>query len=257
MKIVTLNTWGGRAGSQGLLDFFAKYRDSVDIFCLQEMWSAPYENLEGQIVGGVDLSNENIMTTGVQQISALLDDYTAYFRPSYTNHYGLMMLVKKTVDVIEEDEVFVYKDKYYVPTGDQGNHQRNIQYVKFMHNGTMLNVINFHGLWNGQGKTDTDDRILQSQKIIDFISGVNGDIVLCGDFNLLPDTQSLQMFRDFGLRDLVSEYNIQSTRTSLYKKPIRLADYAFTSSNLQIADFKVLPEEVSDHNALMIEIKDF
>lgn len=257
MKIVTLNTWGGRAGSQGLLDFFTKYRDDVDIFCLQEMWSAPYEDLEGQVVGGVDLNNENIMTTGVQQISALLDDYTAYFRPSYNNNYGLMMFVKNTIKVIEENEFFVYKDKHYVPMGDQGNHARNIQCVKFMQNNQILNVINFHGLWNGQGKTDTDDRILQSQKIIDFISGVGSDIVLCGDFNLLPDTKSLQMFRDYGLKDLIGEYNVQSTRTSLYKKPIRLADYAFVSPSLPVIDFRVLPDEVSDHNALMIEIKDF
>jgi len=42
MKIITLNTWGGRAGKELLLSFFEKYRDDADIFCLQEIWSAPH-----------------------------------------------------------------------------------------------------------------------------------------------------------------------------------------------------------------------
>jgi exonuclease III len=38
MKIITLNTWGGIAGTQGLLDFFKKHEDT-DIFCLQEIFN--------------------------------------------------------------------------------------------------------------------------------------------------------------------------------------------------------------------------
>jgi exonuclease III len=37
MKIVFLNTWGGRVG-QPLLEFFKNHQD-VDVFCLQEVWS--------------------------------------------------------------------------------------------------------------------------------------------------------------------------------------------------------------------------
>jgi endonuclease/exonuclease/phosphatase (EEP) superfamily protein YafD len=62
---------------------------------------------------------------------------------------------------------------------------------------TPVTVVNFHGLWNGKGKTDTPDRIAQSQNILRFLEGVDGEIILCGDFNLLPDTESLRMFEDF------------------------------------------------------------
>ena len=37
MKIITLNTWGGRAGEERLLDFFNTHKDDTDIFCLQEI----------------------------------------------------------------------------------------------------------------------------------------------------------------------------------------------------------------------------
>lgn len=45
MKLISLNTWGGRAGKEELLAFFERYQD-IDIFCLQEIWSAPYNDMD-------------------------------------------------------------------------------------------------------------------------------------------------------------------------------------------------------------------
>ena len=61
MRIITLNTWGGRAGKEKLLSFFQTYREETDIFCLQEIWAAPYEHLEGAMAGGSALKHEDIM----------------------------------------------------------------------------------------------------------------------------------------------------------------------------------------------------
>ncbi len=80
------------------------------------------------------------------------------------------------------------------------------------------------------------------------------DFILCGDFNLLPETESLQLFERAGLRNLIKEYGITSTRTSFYNKPVPYADYAFITNGVNLIDFKVLPEEVSDHAPLYIEI---
>jgi hypothetical protein len=44
MRLIYLNTWGGRAGSEKLLAFLDSDRDA-DFICLQEVWSGPYENL--------------------------------------------------------------------------------------------------------------------------------------------------------------------------------------------------------------------
>jgi endonuclease/exonuclease/phosphatase family metal-dependent hydrolase len=116
-------------------------------------------------------------------------------------------------------------------------------------------MINFHGIWNGKGKGDSDDRIMQSKNIIDFTKSLNHDFVLVGDFNLLPDTESIKLFEDTGLKNLIKEYGITSTRTSFYTKPIPYADYAFVTKGIKIKEFKVLPEEVSDHAALCLEIE--
>lgn len=253
MKIITLNTWGGRAGKDQLLSFFKKHEASTDIFCLQEIWSAPYEHLEGTIAGGLEIDHSKIMTNGMQDIAKLLSGHEPYFRPHHGDNYGLMMLVKKEFMVKEEGEVFVYKHKGYMPEGDIGNHARNIQYVTVETDAGPLTVINFHGLWTELGKADTEDRIQQSKNILTFLQTLKGECVLCGDFNLLPDTQSIRMFKDAGLRNLIEEYRIMSTRTSYYSKPEKHADYIFVTPGVRVRSFSVLPEEVSDHAALELD----
>ncbi len=248
MKIMTLNTWGGRTGKDTLLAFFEKYREAVDIFCLQEMWRAPYEDLLG-----VDQSS--VMTRGLQEITAILEEhFEVFFHPHHNEDYGLALFVRKSIPLLEVGERFVHKYKEFVPEDNAGKHARNIQYVKIGEAHTPLTVINFHGLWNGQGKGDTEDRIIQSQNIIDFLKEQKGEIVFCGDFNLVPETKSLKMFEEFGLRNLITENQITSTRTSLYTKSEKYADYVFVSPGIHVESLEVLPEEVSDHAALLLEI---
>lgn len=255
MKIISLNTWGGRVGKETLLNFFNAHKDTVDIFCLQEIWSAEHGDLEGKSAGGVPLENEKIMIQGMQEIAATLHDHVSYFRPHLFDHYGLQLLVRKNISVIEEGECFVYKEKGYVPEEDLGRHARNIQYVTFERNGTPFTVINFHGLWNGKGKGDSDERIEQTRNILAFTKKLSHDFVLCGDFNLLPDTESITLFEDAGLINLIKTHGITSTRTSFYTKPVPYADYAFVTKGVTVKDFKVLPDEVSDHSALYLEIE--
>lgn len=255
MKLISLNTWGGRAGKAELIRFFADRKDEVDLFCLQEVWAAPYPHLEGVDAGGVTLNHDDILVYGKKEIADTLPHHTPYFHPHHLENYGLMTLVRNSIDVRESGEVFVHKWKDFVPEGDIGLHARNIQYVSFMQNGKTITVVNFHGLWNGRGKTDSDDRIAQSQKIIDFLRTCSGEVILCGDFNLLPDTRSIKMFEDFRLRNLITEYKISSTRTSHYTKPEKFADYVFVSKGLRINDFKVLLDEVSDHAPLFIDVE--
>lgn len=257
MKIISLNTWGGKAGKEKLLAFFRENADTTDIFCLQEIWAAPYEHLDGQSAGGSILDHSQILVYGLQEISAILPNHVAFFRPHFGDHFGLLMFVHKNLAVIGEGDVFVYKHKGYMPEGDAGNHARNIQYVTIETETGALTVINFHGLWAGRekGKGDTADRLEQTERIIEFTKQIQNPFVLCGDFNLLPDTQSLKKLEEAGLRNLIKESGVTSTRTSFYTKPEKFADYAFVTKSLCVQDFRVLPDEVSDHAPLLIEVE--
>ena len=64
---------------------------------------------------------------------------------------------------------------------------------------------------------------------------------------------SIQLLEEAGWNNLIRTHGILSTRTHLYEKEERFADYIFTKNNVQVQEFRVLPEEVSDHAALFLE----
>jgi len=129
MKLICLNIWGGRAGADKLLSFLEAHRDA-DFVCLQEVWSAPYANLEGAAAGAEPIVHDKIMVQGRREIGALLDDHEVFFHPNHLNDYGLMTLVSKRLGVIESGDVFVHRERGFVPQGNLGLHARNLQFVE-------------------------------------------------------------------------------------------------------------------------------
>lgn len=243
MKIISLNIWGGRGGDD-LLEFFRKYSD-VDIFLLQEV----FHNATANTVW-----HPSEMAEAFKEIGKALPNHNGHFAPAQNDEWGLALFIKKEFRIEEIGDVFVYREKDAMIGKDGATLGKNIQYVKTFVEDKKITVINFHGLWNGKGKTDTEDRIGQSKMVIDFIKKLEGDVVLSGDFNLRPDTESLKMIeREVGLKNLILEHGITSTRTSLYDKEEKFADYILLTPSIKVKDFRVLPDEVSDHTALFLE----
>ncbi|MFZ1987554.1 MAG: endonuclease/exonuclease/phosphatase family protein [Minisyncoccia bacterium] len=241
MKIVSLNTWGGLL-HKPLLDFFENNKE-IDIFCLQEI----YHEAEGKENRSRFRNDALTLFTDIQ---AVLDTHVGYFRPSVADYYGLAIFVRKEISLDEEGDLLIFENEF---PEERGKHSRNLQYIRFSINGKPTLLANVHGLWNGMGKTDTPDRLEQSKRIQNFVHGKNEQKIVVGDFNLNPDTESLAIAEE-GMRNLVKEYGITSTRTSFYEKEGKFADYALVSPEVTVIDFKVLPEEVSDHAPLHIEI---
>lgn len=249
MQIISLNTWGGRGGKDALMAFFKAYQD-VEVFCLQEVWNGG-EHMLTEVGGGKTM--EDAFPQLLSAIVEVLPEHTCYFRPHLFDFYGLTLFIRKDLRVLEEGELYVHKERGFVEPHDWGTHARNIQYITFETKGGLRTVVNFHGLWNGKGKTDTEARLLQSTNILTFVSALANPFVLCGDFNLLPETESIKKLEALPLRNLIREYGVTSTRTSFYKKEERFADYMLVSDGIEVADFAVLPDEVSDHAPLFLE----
>jgi endonuclease/exonuclease/phosphatase family metal-dependent hydrolase len=254
MKLICLNTWGGFAGKQKLLDFFKKY-SAVDIFCLQEISKRKRPELNGKIVGGRLFEVDKIFGNAIQEISMKLKNHNYLFHPNQEENYGIASFIKKNHEIKNQGDLFVYREKGFICEKDPGNHARNIQHFRIEHEGKQITIINFHGLWNGKGKTDTEDRIKQSKNIVNFLKTIEGEIILAGDFNLRPDTESIKIIEEFGLKNLIKEHNITSTRTSYYEKEEKFADYIFVSKGINVKEFYVMKEEVSDHSALFLDFK--
>ena len=132
-----------------------------------------------------------------------------------------------------------------------------LQYTRLRAGGRQYNILNFHGLWVfRKWHSDTPNRIEQSQAIMDFIAGLKGRTVLCGDFNLTPETRSLRMLEDSGLRNLVREEGVKSTRTrEFWRSRDVFADYVLVSEDVEVRDFGVIDEAVSDHLPLYLDFR--
>jgi endonuclease/exonuclease/phosphatase family metal-dependent hydrolase len=242
MKLITLNIWGGQL-REPLLDFLHRHRD-VDIFCLQEV----YYNAKKMITEEDRSVSLNIFS----QIMQTLPEHQGYFCPAVNGIYGIAKLVHHSVPTHASGELPIYINAEY--TGIGPSHNRLLQWIDCGAEQSRYTVINVHGLWNGKGKSDSPDRIAQSQKIKEFIQQSRNPVVLCGDFNLRPDTKSLEIL-DSDMKNLIHDYQIKSTRTSYYPKQERFADYILLSPDLVVHDFEVLQDEVSDHNALYVEFE--
>ncbi|MFA6601667.1 MAG: endonuclease/exonuclease/phosphatase family protein [Candidatus Paceibacterota bacterium] len=240
MKLITLNTWGTRIVEP--LTAFLKKHSEVDIFLLQEI----YEN---------DSPNKPLEHP-LTPVTKILTNYKGYYRRAEKGGFGLAIFIKKTIEVMEEGEVFVHGVKD-ATLGEQWWRDlgKNLQYLKFDCDGSQYTTFNFHGLWEPTGKNDSPNRLKQSEEIISFMKKHSGKIVLGGDFNLRPETASIKMLEhELGLKNLITEYGVTSTRTPLYTRSAETyADYLFLSPQIKIKDFKVLPDVVSDHAALYVE----
>ena len=240
MKLITLNVWGGHV--QDPLLKFIESRSDIDIFCFQEV----YKDAENKM----STDDKEVSLNIFSQIADILSNHEGFFRPVLKDSYGIGMFVKKDIEVLEEGDINIHDNPNYPGYGP--THPRNLQWVECRINKQIYSILNVHGLWNGMGKTDTPERIVQSQRIREFMDTINTPKIVCGDFNLRPDTKSLEIVED-GMTNLVKTYKVTSTRTSLYPKPERFADYIFTSPDITVNSFAVLPDEVSDHAPLFLD----
>tara|TARA_B100000508_G_C11463138_1_gene280205 strand:- start:2374 stop:3102 length:729 start_codon:yes stop_codon:yes gene_type:complete len=242
MKLISLNIWGGHV-YQPLLNFFDAHRQ-IEIFCLQEV----YDKADKPITDETRKLYLNIFS----DIQKKLPEHKAFFRPVVKGIYGIGMLVHQSVNVIAEGEAVIYNNPDYAGVGP--SHSRILQWMECDNGHSRYTIINVHGLWNGKGKTDSPARLQQSENIRIFLSNIKTPVILCGDFNLRPDTQSLSILSQ-DMRDLIKENGVVDTRTKFYPKEERFADYIFTSPNLRVNQFSVLKEQVSDHAPLFLEVE--
>ena len=248
---MTLNIWGGHV-EKPLLEFIGGQQD-IDIICLQEVYHAAADRFSTE-ERAVNLHIFSVL-------GALLPEHHSIFKPvigkSSGNAYGICMFVKKDIEILKEGDMIIHHNPDYpahAPSRQGPRHSRNLQWIECKKDNAIFTVINVHGLWNGQGKSDTPERLAQSTLIRNFVDQVSTPKILCGDFNLRPETQSFKMVEE-GLSNLVAKYQIPSTRTSLYSKREEqpFADYVLTCSGVSDISFSALPDEVSDHAALVLE----
>ncbi|OGE44059.1 hypothetical protein A3A45_03830 [Candidatus Daviesbacteria bacterium RIFCSPLOWO2_01_FULL_36_8] len=255
MQIISLNTWGGKQ-IDALKKFIEEKAEDTDIFCFQEIFSTPTENKE----------NNAFKLNLYQQLQPILKDFNGLFAPTQDKYvfftgyvdfelsFGLSIFVKKNIKILSSGDIFVFRKRNGLdPKNVKHTIPRNMQYIQFSLDDKDFWVCNLHGFWFPGPKTDTPERIEQSKKIIEFLDSKTGEKILCGDFNLALDTESVKILEG-NLKNLIREYNISTTRNKLYDRTDdKFADYTFVSPEVKVIKFEVPNIEVSDHLPMILE----
>src|SRR5581483_7148606 len=108
-------------------------------------------------------------------------------------------------------------------------------YTKIMCGSQELLILNVHGKWYPGQKLDDTDRLEQSKIILEFAQKFSGPKIICGDFNLMPQTQSIAMLEG-DYRNLIKDFGITNTRNEASWKAHNnkqyFADYTFVSPEI-------------------------
>lgn len=228
MKIVFLNVWGEDMRDE-LVPYLAEQAQDTDIFCLQEA----NEEMRARCVG---------VLTGY-------DEFSDYKYIAKDDSFPQSIYIKKSINVISSGTLFADDLTVGLAT-----------YLELELDGIRAFICNVHGRAKPHEKLDTVDRLRFSSGIIDFFKDKDGAVVIGGDFNLEPATDSVRMFRLAGYTDLIDEHDIKTTRNhfalDLYPgRELYYSDYVFVNDKVQLENFSVVDNEVSDHLPLILEIK--
>ncbi len=266
MRIICLNGWGGKL-HDALHSYVADERP--DVLCLQEVVHSPATDQDWLTYRDGD----HILPQRAnffRDVSTALPDHVATFCPAaqgvlwdgetqVPSQWGLATFVHKSHPVIAQVQGFVHKS--YGADG-YGDHPRSrsahgVRLFDHLQNRT-ISVTHMHGLRDLAGKMDTPERAAQARRLLalsDQVSEGSDLRVICGDFNVRADGETLTYLTDAGFTELVTSGGFEGTRNSQYKKPGRFADYMLVNRPKAVRGFDVVySPEVSDHCPLVLDI---
>lgn len=266
MRIMSLNGWGGKLHE--LLIAYLR-EASPDILCLQEVVHTPSSDkdwLTYRDAHRVLPQRANLF----REVAAALPDHAAIYCPaaegvlwdddvSVPSQWGLATFVRESLPLIGQAQGFVHKD---FSANGYGEHPRprpgHAVRVYDREGQRTVTVAQMHGTWHPGGKMDTPERAAQAHRLVELTRSVThaGDqLVVCGDFNVEPGSETLRILGELGVIDLIAAHGVTDTRTSHYEKPGRFADYMMVGKDIDVLAFEAVAEpEVSDHRPLVLEI---
>lgn len=266
MKILSLNAWGGRVW-EPLIPYLRAA--DADVLCLQEMVRTPDAGIRWLVYRG-DGAELPQRANLYDEVRNLLPDHDAGFFPSargvlfdgelsHASEFGLATFTRRSLPVIGQALDFVHGS--FSPDG-WGAHPRprNAHVVRLFDPATEEPIViaQLHGLREIGGKRDTPHRREQALALVRLIRNIwipGERLVVCGDFNLLPGSETFDILGELGLVDLVTTRGFTDTRTSHYRKEGRFADYLLVTPNVSVRAFDVVTApEVSDHRPLLLDI---
>lgn len=239
MKLLQLNAWGGRLDKQvaNLLK-----DQAADIVCLQE---------------AISTKGDGALAVTIEKLRDYADYPSVFHSPMFSfrlmnknAHFGNTILSK--LQFVDTSVVFtnlVYKSDFDFDSDDYNI--RNFQHAIIDVGDKKLHVLNHHGHHVQQHKNGDSETLRQMNQIAEYIKPLEGPVILTGDFNLAPTSESIGILNDM-LRNLSIEYGLETTRT-LFTPKSEVCDFIFVNESVTVNEFAALDDLVSDHKALLLD----
>jgi len=240
VKLVQANIYGGRLENP-LMFFFSDQQP--DIACFQE---------------AISINGNGAIFKSIEGLQACWQKPTYLFHSAMFSfkfmtkeaHFGNAII--STLPFEKQETIFTNKAHKSGFDFDIDDYNvRNLQHVQVSLNGQSLHVLNHHGHHIPEHKNGDAGTLRQMKQITEYIKRLSGPIILTGDFNLTPDSKSLEQINNH-LENLSIKYELRTTRTQLTRK-IEVCDYIFVSKEIEVKSFTASNELVSDHKALVLE----
>lgn len=267
LRVISLNAWGGRIHAP-LMRYLAGA--DADVLCLQEVVrtaEAAADWLDYHDGDFVLPQRAHLF----EEIRAALPGHDGLFSPTargilfdgedpVPSEFGLATFVRSSLPVIGQVQDFVH-DGFHADGWGEHPRPRNAHGIRLFNytHGYPVTIVQMHGLRDVAGKADTPARVAQAEKLVTLVERLwrRGErLIVCGDFNVLPGSVTFEALARLGLTDLVTTRGFTDTRTSLYEKSGRYADYMLVTPNVEIIEFDVVAEpEISDHRTLVLQFR--
>lgn len=266
MKIVSLNAWGGQVWSA--LEGWLRGLDA-DVLCMQEVIRALAPGPEWLHYGDAFRSLDqraDLFADVCRCMPACQDRFAPAARGTlrdaeeceHPSEHGIAQWVAPHLAIAGQWQGFVH-GSFRVGGWGPEPVPRTCQITRVATpEGRSVVVGHLHGLRDPSGKGDTPERRAQWQAVagaIDAFRNPSEPVVLAGDMNVKPGSEMFEIMSEIGLTDLVTSRGIADTRTALYRKPERHANYMFVSPEVDVLDFDAPAEPVvSDHRPLILHL---
>lgn len=240
MKLLQLNAWSIRLENR-IADMIDQ--ESPDVVALQEV----FESYTG--LGFFPTLTE--FTNRVKFHNKFFSPVYGFQLRSVATEFGNAII--SNLALSDEQTVFTslkYRKNYSF--GKDDYNVRNFQHVVVENrNGNKFHLINHHG-YHVPGHKKGDNFTLKAcQQIVDYVSKLDGPIIITGDFNLEPDSESLNVLNNH-FRNLSVEYGLETTRNNLTRKS-EICDYIFVNDLVTVKDFHMSEIIASDHQGLVLD----
>lgn len=242
LKLLQLNIWHGGELIDNVISFIQK--ENPDIITCQEVQNG-------------DLTGVPRSLTTLKTFAEELD-YSYVFSPQILwckephIEQGLATFSRFPIEL--KDTVFFDTSyRYYPMVADQADwedYPTALQYSVVQSPQGSLNIYNVHGIWGLDGE-DNPSRLKMSEIIVSQIQGKE-NVIVAGDFNMFPNTQSIRAIERhltsvFGT-ELPTTHNLSRKPPGYGKGPV---DMVFVSTDIKVLNHFCPQVDISDHMPLV------